>query len=257
MIEREDTAISAVQKRKYCQHFALTHRRALRPHDKEGTLRIKNNDRTFRGADLHNLTAGIFADIFAEQLGLGPDSRTRVVGAALMHDWAKGSEVKAIEKVVEETGGMTWEHLKAIKDSQDDRLRAMGVSDDVITLTSANVPKTIKGPQTDEERIIWYIDMMLSGTTPLRIPDRLEAVNKDLEVSFGSRARQTRAIIAAYGESLGVTNINDVNRQLVPKISADLAERMGFDGDPLDLPLHLTTLFEQRVQEYSSQSMNR
>ncbi len=52
----------------------------------------------------------------------------------------------------------------------------MGVPDGVIRVAGANVPLTAGGPQTDPEKVMWYVDMIVSNTEISPLMDRLDKV---------------------------------------------------------------------------------
>lgn len=246
-----DTSIYGQRKTAYCEKFALSHLSALRPIYLGGALRRPegNPEEAWRNVAEHSLVSGIFADILAEEFGKSDEERRTVVRAALVHDWAKKRESKAIDEELERSGTLSFSRLKEIITESEKKLSSMGFTPSEIDLSSANIPRTPDGPQTDLGKIIWFVDMMLSGTQPTPILDRLTAVEKGIEngVQNDVRGRRSRALVNAYGEQLGVSSINEINRQLAPKISKELARRIKYPGDPMDLPLYLETKFKERV----------
>jgi len=246
--------ISRDQLTKYSSDFAVGNHSAFKPHHKEGgTLSKKEVETTgssgkkesWRNVSEHCLVAGIFADIIAEEVGLSGDERKRVVQAAIMHDSNKKYEVLEMKEAAK-AGRLDLGEVERIHDKQDEILRKIGIDEELIQLSGANVPMDLEGPKSLSEKIIWYVDAMLLDTTPVPIIDRFTNTSG----SGDERKIRNSVFSDAFKEKYSGKSLNEVQLELSEKIGLELANKMGYEGEVEKLPLHLVEKFEDRVRNY-------
>lgn len=238
-------SIDIKRKTAYMQSFATSYVDSFRPHYKMGETLGKGPE-VWRNVSEHCLVAGVFADILAEGLALPQADRTTVVKAAILHDWNKKHETLQMRSV---DNPVSLEMYLSVKEQADEQLRNLGIAEDIIALSDANISPTTRGPQTDSQKIIWYVDMMLANTDAVPIIERLDRVEAGWNGQYNDpeRAATVRKFIDIFKPMYGGLDINQVNRMLVPQISQDFATRLGFLGDPQDLPYHLTSKLQERI----------
>lgn len=245
----------AARKRKYFSKFAIRHLDAFRPHFKAGEVLGSHREAEveggiWRNVSEHCLVAGVMADILAEQLGLRPEERDLTVRAMIIHDWSKKREKLELERLKADDS-LTLEAFEEVKKSDDEVLRTLGVSDEIIQIAGANIPSTEEGPQTDPEKIIWYVDMIMSDTRPVPLLARLDAVeqgwNEKLQANDPARAQSTRAMLDLYKPRFHGRHLNEVQRSIAPKVEGEFAERIGAAGPPAHLPYYLNSLLAARI----------
>lgn len=248
------------KKRNYCRVFAVSHLSAFRPHYKKGeTLGkirkteegwVKTTD-IWRRVSEHCLVEGIFADILCEKLRVNPEERKKIVKAALLHDWFKKHEVTGMNSLIKE-GKMTLHALEEIKNRDSQALRDMGVADDIIQLIETIVPETIEGPQTLSEKIIWYTDMILFGTEPVSIEQRLNNFERgwDETKEDPARAQCNQNWSNTYREKYDGRSLIEVQRSIGRRLEKELSQRIGYQGDSDRLLFYLKEKFIERVSKH-------
>lgn len=227
-------------RRRYFANFSLKYKSAFRPHWDEGqTIGSKKDPDVWRNVGEHCLVAGAFAELLAELMTLTPEQVRAVTTAAILHDWYKKHETLARKraKTAEELRAI----ITAVGEEDQRKLREKGYSEDVLRIASADVPPSMEGAQTDEERIMWFVDAMLTDTMPVPIGQRFD----DLE-SHPVRADANKAFSASFTDVYGVP-LYTVQRHLGDKIGAYIAERIGYTGNVRELPNHLKERLLQRI----------
>lgn len=120
-------------------------------------------------------------------------------------------------------------------------LLQMGFSEDIIQLTGANLPHTAEGPQSDGEKIIWYIDAILNGTQPVVIDKRFDALENDPNRSV-SNVAFSKSYQSVFGEPL-----YDLQRRLGKSVGQYIASKIGFQGDVAALPEYLESRLQEKI----------
>lgn len=261
LVEISKNSTFAAKKTAYCQHFSVSYLSSFRPHYQYGeifnyqdvvdgkTIQVRSE---WRNVAEHCLVSGVFADILAEEFALEPSARARVVKAAILHDWSKKGESMELDRARLD-GGITLEAFEKMKKNEDEVLRKMGVSEDIIELTGQNTPDSEAGPQTTEGKIIWFVDAMLSGTDVVKIEERFRNQERGWN---GKREDPERALRNTYYSNIFRPRFNgrtlySVQKELAKKISAEFAEKLDFKGKPEDLPFYLKERFVNRVLCYN------
>lgn len=231
----------------YFAGFARSHLSAFRPHYRQGETLGKGSE-VWRNVAEHCLVAGVFADILADELHLPAGQRDTVVTAAIMHDWFKKHESIG-QRAANEDGTLSLQTLSEIKARDSQALQKMGVSQEIITLIGANVPDTPEGPQRLPEKIIWYVDAMLSNTEPAPIQQRFDDLERgwDGGKEDPTRAERNNAFSSLYREQYGGKSLYEVQRKLGDKIGAEFAQIMGYQGEVSQLPLFLKEKLMERI----------
>lgn len=239
-----ETHLLLANRRRYLTRIALSHLSACRVLRRGRLLGRKTDPTVWRNAGEHALVAGAFAQLVAEQLRL-PSNRVQLVTtAALLHDWFKQEEVRA--RRAAGPGASLAHVVAAVKEEDQRQLQALGYSAELVQLTDANLPKDVNGPQTDEERILWYVDAMLNDTDPIPIDERFDALENHPTRGTANRAFSASYTFVLAGRSL---NLYDLQRHLGQVVGTELARRIGYTGPIRALPLHLRDLFWHRVAE--------
>lgn len=235
------------QKTAYFADFAKSHLSAFRPHYKQGETLGKGPE-VWRNVSEHCLVAGVFADILAEELSLPADQKSTVVKAAIMHDWFKKHESMA-QRTASKEDTLSLQTLSEIKARDGQVLQKMGVSQDIIALTGVNVPETPEGPQGFPEKIIWYVDAMLSNTEPVPIRQRFDDLERgwDGAKEDPARAERNNAFSNLYREQYGGKSLYDVQRELGDRIGTEFSQLMGYHGEVSQLPLFLKEKLAERI----------
>ncbi|HUW21479.1 MAG TPA: hypothetical protein VMW41_02305 [Candidatus Bathyarchaeia archaeon] len=250
------------KKTAYCQHFALSHKDVFRIHQEAGLLGLKKRgSREFRNVAEHCLVAGIFADILCELAGMGQTERNRVVKAAILHDWNKRDEVNKLSRILIDKSKMkgyarlSLRDIEEIKTTQAEFLRGNGVEAEIIRLSQANIPETDEGPQTLTEKIVWFVDAMLYDTEPVAVSQRMSQSQKPTwDYTENIRIARNQRISEAYRARYRGRSLLEVQQALAPKVSADIAEAVGYQGEPAFLPEFLREQFVQRVMGFSDEA---
>ncbi len=228
------------QRRPFFWKFSLDHKETFRAHWEEGkTLGSKKDIEAWRNVGEHCLVAGAFAALLATRMGLPPDRIKAVTNAMILHDWYKKHETLARKRAG--TTQAVRDVIDAVKKEDQQKLAARGYPADVIALTGANLPASAEGPQTDEEKVIWYVDAMLTDTTPVPIKQRFD----DLE-QHPTRGAANKAFSESYRPVYG-RSLYEVQRALGDTVGTHLAQRIGYTGDVNDLPLHLRELLMELI----------
>lgn len=246
MVEQTEKSFDH-RKTKYCSEFAVSHLSSFRPHFQYGQTLGKSPE-VWRNVSEHCLVAGIFADILAEDLELSSEDRKNVVKAALLHDWFKKHEAMA-QREAAERGGLTLEDMDELSEVDSEYLRKMNVSEEIIKIKAANVPDSIEGLRDDTEKILWYVDAMLTNTSPSVISNRFDDLKRGWTGEKEDRARAVRnnSFSNAYKAKYEGKSLYEVQLLLGDKIGREFSERIGFEGDPDQLPLYLKEKFVERV----------
>ena len=224
------------RKTAYFSDFAKSHLSAFRPHYKQGEILGKGSE-AWRNVSQHCLVAGVFADILADELHLSADDKDKVVKAAIMHDWFKKHESMTLRAASKE-GTLSLETLFEIKAKDNQALQEMGVAQDIIKLTGANIPETLGGPQSLSEKIIWYVDAMLSNTEPVPIKQRFDDLERgwDGAKEDPSRAERNNTFNNLYKKQYHGKSLYDIQRERGDRIGAELAQMIGYQGEVNELP---------------------
>lgn len=233
---------SHLLRRRYLSRLALRYKRAFRPHRELGqTLGNKRNPEIWRNVAQHCLVAGCFAELLAQEMRLASSQVRDVTEAAILHDWYKKHETLARRRA--SSPAELIELVRLSNDEDRAALRNYGVSEKVLDLCRANLPETVLGPQTDEEKIVWFVDAMLADTEPVSIEQRFA----DLE-GHPSRGAANLAFSASYFPRYGKT-LYELQRELGRSVGDYLARRIGFDGDSAQLPRHLNDVLSRRIAD--------
>ncbi|MFH1292371.1 MAG: hypothetical protein ABIH87_04225 [bacterium] len=236
------------KKTNYFARFAYSHFDSLQPHEKGEVLGHKGDLEIWRNVSEHCLVASVFADILAEELGLEKEQREAVVEAAMLHDWFKKYEVKAMG-VVEKEGKLDLRKMEEIKREDQRLLQEMGIPEDIINLAGANIPETTQGPKTLSEKIIWYVDAMLSDTEPVSIAKRF----KDLKMGWDGqkenpeRARRNAVFSDLYKERYDDKSLFEVQQEVGEKIGTEFKRLLNYTGEVDDLPFFLKEILIEKI----------
>lgn len=233
-----------LSKTRYFSRLALSHKNALLPHWHEGeTLGKKDDPEIWRNVGKHCLVAGAFANLLARKLGLPVEEIRDVTEAALLHDWYKKHETLARKRAI--TVVEIRDLIQHEKEKDCRILREQyGFRERVVRLTGANLPTDARGPETLSERILWYVDAMLTDTEPMRIRQRFD----DLE-NHPERGESNRAFSESYRPVYGGISLYELQRQLGDAIGKEFATLLGYQGDPEDLPFFLKSLLEEEIRK--------
>lgn len=223
----------------YFSEFKKQHIDSFLPHYERGETAGEGPD-IWQNVSQHCLAAGIFASILCDLLRISKVTKNKIVEAAILHDWYKKHESLALQAAMNE-GTISLEVISEIKGKDAQLLREMGVNEEVISLTDANTPKTVDGPQTIPEKIIWYVDAMLSNTEAVPIRQRLDNLERgwDGRKQDPVRAQRNNVTSNLYREKFRGKSMYDVQRELGDKIGAEFTRIMRYDGEISLLPLFL------------------
>jgi hypothetical protein len=246
----------------YFSDFILRHKKAFYPHRYQGQLLRKKalefdengqEINIWRNVAEHCLIAGVMADILAERLGLSDTEREQVVHAAILHDWHKKYEAGAIDQA-RNNGTFDLTAMESFWKKDKDKLRAFTLwgetffDERTIALSGANTPDTAEGPQTDQEKIIWYVDAMISNDKIEKIADRFFNDKRGFNGKIELEARKQRA--ADYSnmfiERFGFP-LSDVQLDIAVRLNDEFANRLGYTGDSADVPVYLEQLLTERI----------
>jgi len=236
----------------YFADFAKSYLSAFRPHYRQGETLGKGPE-VWRNVSEHCLVSGVFADILSDELHLPPDQKNLVVKAAIMHDWFKKHESIA-QRAANQEGTLSLQTISEIKARDNQALQEMGVPQDIIALTGANVPETQAGPEALPEKIIWYIDAMLSNTEPVPIRQRFDDLERGWDGTKEDpiRAERNNALSSLYKEYYDGQSLYDVQRELGNRISAEFAQIIGYQRETSQLPLFLKEKLVEKIKGWTA-----
>lgn len=209
----------------------------------------KSSREIWRNVSEHCLAEAVLTDVLAEELKLPNDERHTIVSAAILHDWYKKHEQVGM-RVAKQAGTYSLATLDVLTAESHTILRdQFHIPEEVIELSSSNVSPTADGPQSLDAKVLWYVDAILTGTDVVRIPDRFDDLERGWTGKEVSEARATAnlAFSDAYKEQYAGRSLYEVQRQLGQSIGRELADRVGYTGNPDDLPLYLKEKIEARI----------
>ncbi len=214
----------------------------------------------WNGAGEHSLAVGMLAEILAQKMKLPDASVQRIAMAGALHDWWKKHEIMHLWDAEDQLKAGNYdltakntmnnpaviaeirEAFDTAKQEDQNGLRALGVPEDVIELAGASRIRTKKGPQTDEELIIFFLDFVMAGVRPT---DMLGRISEAL-----SRHSTYTAYENSYRDDLGGRTIHEA---LLHGMGHDIIERIagriGYHWDLNKIDRHLTNLFVEAVNK--------
>ncbi len=259
----------------YCANFFWNHRHEIHVLIEGEVLASKrvqdekavwnsggDEDGIWIGAGMHTITAGLIAEMIAKKMGLSSAVVHKVGSAGILHDWYKKWEITAVKQVERELSekDADWKNtlraegaaritasLHHSKETDEQKLRDQGISNDVIELAGANLLKDGTGVLTVEKlherpelAIIAYFDTMLRGTEIIPREVRMEPVFKPQSIwslfSEGSTQEYGGKTFQQFGE------------EILPQCFRVMAERMNFLGTEKEFPAFLRKLLIDEVK---------
>ncbi|HWO06961.1 MAG TPA: hypothetical protein VNM40_00040 [Candidatus Paceibacterota bacterium] len=201
----------------------------------------------------HCLVEAVLADVLSELLALAPVRRDIVVRAAIVHDWFKKHE-KRILREARDRGQSPLEAYEQSRTEDAHQLRALGVDEEIIRIADAVVPHDRRGPQTIEEKIMWYVDGITSNTEPVRFRERFDNLERgwDGEREDPARAASNRDFSDMFRQRYGGVPLYQVQRGLADLIEPELASLAHFNGNAVDFPLYLRQKIDERISHYGA-----
>ncbi|MBI2035435.1 MAG: hypothetical protein HYT12_01990 [Candidatus Liptonbacteria bacterium] len=180
--------------------------------------------------------------------GLSHHERHSIVRALILHDWFKKHESLALRRAIND-GSFSLELLDELKAKDANILLEMGIPSDIVNLTGANIPNRAEGPTVLAEKIILYVDIMLTNTEPVPIDERFDNLERGWDGTKvdPERARRYKFFSAAYQNKYGGKSMFEVQRALGRKLSLEFSEMFGYAGDPNKLPLFLKKKFQEKL----------
>jgi hypothetical protein len=235
------------QRRVYFAMFARSHVCAFKPHWKKGET-LGKGPQVWRNVSEHCLVEGVLADVLAEELGLSKEERSDAVTAALLHDWSKKLEVEAAEQA----RGAGLSDLDAYvtgKKSEGTVLKELGFPARTQKIIDAIIPKTRRGPQTMPEKVMWYVDAVLSNTEPVRLKERFDNMERGWDGIRENPARgvRNRAFSDSFKPCYQGMSLYQVQREIADRLEPEFAFRIGYKGFSTDLPLFLRQKIDDRI----------
>ena len=234
------------KKTRYCSRFALLHKSSFYPHYKFGETLGKKQ--SWRNVGQHCLVAGIFAEILADALRVPSSDKNIIVEAAIIHDWYKKHEAIA-QDGLRKQNKLTLQDLDDIKEMDKKALEDFGMHSEVIYLSGANVPESEAGPQTLSQKIIWYVDAMLSNTEPMPIKERFKNLERGWDGTKEDclRASRNNLFSELFRPKYNGKSIYELQIELADIIGEEFAKIMNYEGASDDLPLYLKKIFIGRI----------
>ena len=230
-------------KTQFYSNFAVAYHSAFRPHFRRGGTLGKKRD-AWRNVAEHCLVAGVLAKHLAKLMGLSAVQIKNVTYAAILHDWNKKHETLMRKQSVSMASLRSL--LMQMRDADQQILLQMGYSQAIVRLAGANVPADQDGPQTDEEKIVWYVDAMLTDTQPSRISDRFDELERH-PLRGKSNIEFSNSFVEVYGISL-----YDLQRRIATKVESYIASRIGFTGIPEELPFALEEIVKAKISNHAN-----
>lgn len=235
----------------YFQNFSMRHLKAFKALGYIGEILGKEH-KDWRNSAEHTVVAGAYAELLAEKLGLPENELASVGSAAVLHEIDKREEVRILKDVVNPIEALREIEIRA--DLFHKQLLARGIPEDIIRLSKANVPTSPTGPKTLPEKIIWYVDIMLSDTQPELVLRRIikfeEGWNNQTQTFDPDRRKRNQRLNEAYRPRFAGRSLTEVQRNITASIEKEFAERLGFNGDSVLLPFHLKQLLYERITQW-------
>lgn len=248
------------QKREYVIEFLKNYPGVTEVWEKGGLLESEDSYNIVR----HCITAGVYASIFARELGLSEEDTQNLVYAALVHDWFKLQENRMMDEEITKSGKLTPQSLDKIKKVEEVELREIltslnlppGRIDSIVHIAGSNIPKaqdsiltTPEGHLT--EKIMWFVDASLydewfypaeyrfkvdrAGEKRRSVRARLrdDAYQERYERPYAELQLEINSFLRENFQRLLVDNLNISNHQLS------------------DLPAYFKTLYISQIMKMS------
>lgn len=244
-----------IRKSNYFRLFAISHKSAFMPHWKKGeTLGPVARREKWINVSEHCLVEGVVADVLSELLNLSPEDRKAVVMAALMHDWDKKREVRALRADAQRGDQSLEEYEKAKTEGKED-LKKLKVPESVSELVDAMSPKTRSGPSTLTEKIVWYADAIVSQTEIVRLRDRMADTERgwDGQREVPERAAQYKKLGESSRSHPGYDGLSvfEVQREIAGRVEPELAKLARYSGPTEGFPQFLKEKIQERIRASS------
>lgn len=235
--------------------FARAHASSFRPHYQRGETLGRRGQEIWRNVSKHCLVSGVLTDVLADELRLPLDLKDKIVKAAILHDWFKKHEAEEMYAAGLEKA-LSIERLSEVREKDAQALREMKVPEDVIHLTGANIPETEDGPQTISEKIIWYVDMIVSNSEILSLQKTLANrqrgyFDEDDEEKL-LRAERQEVFSNLFRDKYKGKTLDEVQQAIGNRIEPEFANLIGYDGKPEELPDFLRGKIIERIDQHNS-----
>lgn len=210
----------------------------------------------WRNVARHGLKAALITDVLGEALGLSLEQRRITNLAAMLHDSGKKTErnwQRALESD-EDVAALAEGQREGLQSRESQRVRALhdvaamealenvdfGVPAEAAALMTVNTPKTVDGPQTDMEKIMWLADACLRMTTIMSAAERMESGRRDV-YNGGKNA----AYAESFRDQFGGRNLYEVQVEIAERLIPELSARIGID--PQEFYEWLNTKVEEKI----------
>src|SRR3989344_3620444 len=219
-----------LKKRKYFSNFALHYKSKLAMHRRYGVLAKSEG---WRNVSEHCLLEAVESDVLAEVLKLSEEDRSKLVIAALLHDFYKKKEIEALKK----------EGLEGQRKSEEERSRILadaGFDDAIIRIikSATYVPRMLDKDVTELEKIMQYVDDITMGSSIGSVDERVDKVEADPRYREENESGQ---------EIFGDKTFSQAQRYFGHQIEAELTKKIGLDN-PRDLPKFIEEEIRKRIE---------
>ena len=245
-----------------------------RKEKKDAEGKTEEEKRIWRNVSEHCVMSALLAETIAKELGLDDDDVRKVTEAALIHDFDKKNEIRIaseldvsdddipglindlggdneslteegkekareMKRLIDKAGEEGDQKLRKMMDANDRRL----VEDELIELSGVSVASDTNGPQTDIEKILYYVDEILTGAEVVSPSDRIAVSYENMRNKLWS---------LGYMEEFDGESLQEVETRLTQKFGEEFARRIeGFQGDvDSGLPFHFQRLLEKKIMAY-------
>lgn len=208
----------------------------------------------WRNVARHGLKTALITDVLGEVLGLSLEERRITNLAAVLHDSDKKTErnwQRALESD-EDVAALAEGQREGLQSKESQRVRALldvaamealenvefGIPAEAAALMTVNTPKTINGPQTDMERIMWFADACLRMTTIMSAAERMESGRRDV-YNGGKNATYAES----FRDQFGGRNLYEVQVEIAERLIPELSIRIGV------VPEHFYVWLNTKVEE--------
>ncbi|OGY12682.1 MAG: hypothetical protein A3A58_00265 [Candidatus Blackburnbacteria bacterium RIFCSPLOWO2_01_FULL_41_27] len=254
-----ETSTDTLGKRKYFSELVAS-RLSLMKVAKEGGILGTVQDRQ-RGKDIwrnvaeHQLVQASACEVLGDFLGWDKERTSKLVDAALVHDWDKPFQSTGLRKINgrvasgeisdEDGGKVKYDFFEESEEHSTDGMRRFGVNPEVIKIASADghpaLPRVMRIDSSLEERVFHYIGSITDQDKIVPLDERIK--NLENNARYAMMNEYGRQVPWTAGKTLYETQ-REVGHRIEGEITGLLLERDTVSADikdrlranPSDLP---------------------
>jgi hypothetical protein len=138
------------------------------------------------------------SDVLCDLLDIDEETRNKVVTAATIHDAFVLDEKSYVREKNKQGIKTNYQDLESIKHASAEKFKKIGFSEEVITMTDANITHEIGGPKEIPSQILFLVDAMLSGSEIVDAPKRFDLTRRGWRSDLGKFDEKTAESTQKY-----------------------------------------------------------